>query len=207
MRYRFTSTSPLIAFGVTLVAYATALGSVHAQDMHLGHDHALNAPVGNTIPSPVPMTDTLASSVVQGDIGNYVGDLPQASSSGTYVGDSSAGETIDLGTVGGGGTMAGCRGRGYGQPDLFYNYFTQGYCNSANAQMYLSPLPIPPNVGHTFFTYQPFYPHEMLYSHTDTFHRYYDNGRGYNRTKARYSSSMFSQLVSNMYWNYFRRSR
>ena len=40
--------------------------------------------------------------------------------------------------------------RRYGRPDLFYNYYTQGHANQANAQMYLSPLPIPPNVGHTF---------------------------------------------------------
>ena len=27
-------------------------------------------------------------------------------------------------------------------------------------EMYVSPLPVPPNVGHTYVTYQPFMPHE-----------------------------------------------
>ena len=33
------------------------------------------------------------------------------------------------------------------------------------AQMYVSPLPVPANVGHTYTTYQPFMPHEYTYSH------------------------------------------
>ena len=97
--------------------------------------------------------------------------------------------------------------RQYGKPDLFYNYYTQGVSNSANAQMYLSPHPIPPNVGHTFYTYQPFYPHHMLYHHQDRFHRYYDNGRGMNRTKAVYWSPPIRQAASNFYWNFLRLPR
>ncbi len=98
-------------------------------------------------------------------------------------------------------------GRGYGRPDLFYNYFTQGYANQVNAQMYLSPVPVPPNVGHTFFTYQPFYPHHMMYPHKDRFHRYYDNGRGMNRTRAVYYSPPVRQAASNFYWNFLRLPR
>ena len=75
-------------------------------------------------------------------------------------------QVIDGGVVGGGGMMMG---RSYGRPDLFYNFYSQGYANQLNAQMYMSPLPVPPNVGHTFYTYQPFYPHEMLYWHKDRF--------------------------------------
>lgn len=101
----------------------------------------------------------------------------------------------------------GCYPRQYGRPDLFYNFYTQGNCNRANAQMYMSPLPTPPNVGHTFFTYQPFYPHEMLYHHKDRFHNYYDNGRGMNRTKAVYSSPPLRQAMSNIYWNILRLPR
>ena len=119
----------------------------------------------------------------------------------SYVGDISY---VDAGLVGPGG--ANLR-RGFGQPDLFYNYFTQGYRNSANAQMYLSPLPIPPNVGHTYYTYQPFYPHHMLYAHKDRYHRYYDNGRGMNRTRAVYSYPPVKTALSNFYWNYFRLAR
>ncbi len=42
------------------------------------------------------------------------------------------------------------------------------------------------NVGHTYYTYQPFMPHEMLYKHKRTYHRYYDEGRGLTRTHIRY---------------------
>mgnify|MGYP003662757736 CR=1 FL=1 len=102
---------------------------------------------------------------------------------------------------------AGCIGRSYGQPDLFYNYFTQGYCNQTNAQLYLSPGPVPPNVGHTFTTYQPFYPHEYLYWHKNRFHNYYDNGRGMNRTRALYYAPPVKTALSNFYWNKIRLPR
>lgn len=74
----------------------------------------------------------------------------------------------------------------YGGHDLFYNYYTRGNTNQANAGMYLSPVPVPPNVGHTFLTYQPLYPHEMMHWHYHRYHNYYDNGRGLNRTKVHY---------------------
>lgn len=73
-----------------------------------------------------------------------------------------------------------------GRSDLFYNYYTQGYANGANAVMYQAPVPVPPNVGHTYYTYQPLYPDEMLYWHQHRYHNYYDNGTGLNRTKAMY---------------------
>lgn len=97
--------------------------------------------------------------------------------------------------------------RDYGQPDLFYNYYTQGNANSVNAQMYVSPVPVPHNVGHTFGTYQPWYPHHYLYWHKDRYHNYYDNGRGMNRTRATYYSPPVRQAVSNMYWNKLRLPR
>ena len=74
----------------------------------------------------------------------------------------------------------------YGGHDLFYNYYTQGYANQANAAMYQAPVPVPPTVGHTFYTYQPLYPHEMMHWHYHRYHNYYDNGRGLNRTKVDY---------------------
>lgn len=74
----------------------------------------------------------------------------------------------------------------YGGQDLFYNYYTQGGANQANAAMYPSPVPVPPNVGHTYYTYQPLYPHEMTYWHHNRYHSYYDNGHGLNRTSVHY---------------------
>ncbi len=131
------------------------------------------------------------SSVVEG--GSMSGDS-------CYVGDMSE---SDAGISSGGGMQR----RSFGQPDLFYNYFTQGYSNQANAQMYLSPMPIPANVGHTFYTYQPFYPHHMMYAHKDRYHKYYDNGRGMNRTKASYSYPRVKTAISNFYWNKLRLAR
>ncbi|MCM2369572.1 hypothetical protein [Aporhodopirellula aestuarii] len=118
------------------------------------------------------------------------------------VSDVVVGESYE-GAVVSGGTGA-VQNREYGQPDLFYNFYTQGPANSANAQMYVSPVPVPPNVGHTFLTYQPFYPHEMLYKHTDRFHNYYDGGRGMNRTRVSYSYPPVKTAVSNFYWNVLR---
>jgi hypothetical protein len=129
---------------------------------------------------------------------DYVGDLP-IESSGVV-----AGAVADGSSGVGSGTVFG---RSYGQPDLFYNFYTQGYANQSNAQMYLSPLPVPPNVGHTFYTYQPFYPHEMMYWHKNRFHRYYDNGRGMNRTRATYFGPPVHTAVSNFYWNHLRLAR
>ena len=118
----------------------------------------------------------------------------------SYVGDLSP---EDAG-IGGGAGCIECR---YGQPDLFYNYYTQGNCNRSNAQLYLSPLPVPPNVGHTFFTYQPLYPHHYMYWHHDRYHNHYDGGRGTNRTRVHYYSPPIRQAISNIYWNKIRLPR
>ena len=123
--------------------------------------------------------EVLSDDVYTGD-GSYVGDLPAAEA------------------------VANGARRSFGQNDLFYNYYTQGYANSANAQMYLSPLPVPANVGHTYSTYQPFHPHHMLYAHKDRYHNYYDNGRGMNRTRALYYYPPARTAVKNLYWNYLR---
>lgn len=120
-----------------------------------------------------------------------------AAPAGSYVGDISPAEA---------GVSGGGYERQYGQPDLFYNYYTQGYSNRANAQMYLSPHPIPPNVGHTFFTYQPLYPHHYMFKHSDRYHNYYDGGRGTNRTKVSYRPSA-RQHFNNFYWNFIRLPR
>ena len=81
-----------------------------------------------------------------------------------------------------GNDILNCRPRTYGQPDLFYNYYVPGTCGGVPAAMYLAPQPIPPLVGHTYYTYQPFLPHELLYQHHRTYYRYYDQGRGLTRT-------------------------
>jgi hypothetical protein len=82
-----------------------------------------------------------------------------------------------------------CLYRFYGQPDLFYNYYAWPSCTGLGAELYISPRPVPPLVGHTYITYQPLYPHEFMYSHHRTYHRYYNGGQGLNRTHVSYHSS------------------
>jgi hypothetical protein len=54
-------------------------------------------------------------------------------------------------------------------PDVFYNFYVPpvpaGSAPGMGAQLYVSPRPVPPRVGHTWNTYPPFMPHEFLYKH------------------------------------------
>lgn len=77
-----------------------------------------------------------------------------------------------------------CNYRGYGRPDLFHNYWVNPNCGAMGAAMYLSPHHVPPHVGATLITYQPLMPHEFLYPHSRTYHRYYNDGRGLTRTSV-----------------------
>jgi hypothetical protein len=74
------------------------------------------------------------------------------------------------------------------QKDLFYNYYAQPgpHCGAA-ASMYPAPLPVPPNVGHTYVTYQPFMPHEFLYAHHRSYYTY-NPGAGWRRTNVHYGT-------------------
>lgn len=143
--------------------------------------------------------------------GTYVGDMAPSGS----CADGSCGGAVAGGACSGGscglfgnpGGSIGCQARKYDQPDLFYNYYSQGNCNSANAQMYISPLPVPQFVGHTFNTYQPFYPHEYMYWHKNRYHNFYDNGRGMNRTRALYYAPPVRTAAKNLYWNKLRLPR
>ena len=99
-----------------------------------------------------------------------------------------------------------CRPVQYGQPDLFYNYYVPGTCGGVPAQMYLSPQPVPATVGHTYITYQPMMPHEMLYTHHRAYYRYFDQGRGMTRTSIHwYNNPIVSPLQSVR--NHFRIAR
>ncbi len=83
---------------------------------------------------------------------------------------------------------------------LFDNYFTQGNANQADAALYVSPNNgIPGWVGHTYVTYQPLYPDEFLYHHTDKYHSYYDQGQGMNRTKAKYWAPPVHTAIKQIY--------
>jgi hypothetical protein len=68
---------------------------------------------------------------------------------------------------------------GGGASELFYNYYVPPVNGGAGAAMYPAPLPVPPHVGHVYYTYQPFYPHEYLYAHNRTYYRYHPGFEGY----------------------------
>jgi len=97
----------------------------------------------------------------------------------------------DYAGAGGCRTCSGgdCQYRWYGQPDLFYNYYSPPNCGGVGAELYLSPRPVPAHVGHTYITYQPLMPHEFLYHHHRTYHRYYNGGQGLTRTHVKYGVS------------------
>ena len=71
--------------------------------------------------------------------------------------------------------------------DLFYNYYVGPYPSGTAAQMYVSPQPVPAQMGHTYTTYQPFMPHEMLYKHRRSYYTNHADG-GWTRTNVRYST-------------------
>ena len=71
--------------------------------------------------------------------------------------------------------------------DLFANYYVGPYPSGTAAQMYVSPVPVPANVGHTYTTYQPLMPHELMYKHMRS-HYAYTPGAGWSRAKVRYGT-------------------
>lgn len=73
------------------------------------------------------------------------------------------------------------------QKDLFYNYYVGPGPSGTAAQLYVSPLPVPAFVGHTYVTYQPFMPHEYLYRHQRSYYTY-NQGAGWTRTNVRYNT-------------------
>ena len=99
-----------------------------------------------------------------------------------------------------------CRNLQYGSPELFYNYYVPGTCGGVPAQMYLAPRPVPPMVGHTYYTYQPFMPHELLYQHHRRYYRYYDGGRGFTRTHISWYRPPLRNGLDSVY-NHFRIAR
>jgi hypothetical protein len=68
-------------------------------------------------------------------------------------------------------------------PPLFANDYVGP--PGAPAQLYVSPRPAPPLVGHTWITYQALMPHELLYHHHRAYYRYYPNG-GYSVTRVKW---------------------
>ena len=95
------------------------------------------------------------------------------------------------GAAGAVGTGGGVNAQAYpyalqaGKPmPLFYNYYVGP--PGVPAQLYVSPRPTPPYVGHTWITYPPFMPHEYLYHHHRTYYKYTPGG--YTSASVKYNS-------------------
>lgn len=80
------------------------------------------------------------------------------------------------------------------QPDLFYNFYAPN-TRGAAAAAYPAPYPTPSLVGHTYYTYQPLMPHEFLYKHHRTYHQYYNQGMGLNRTSVHWYGTPVKSTV------------
>jgi len=61
---------------------------------------------------------------------------------------------------------------------LFSQYTTQGQ-GATTAGMYPAPHPVPSYVGHSYNTYQPLMPHEMMYEHQRNYYNYYNDNSYY----------------------------
>lgn len=66
--------------------------------------------------------------------------------------------------------------------NLFSQYTTQGQ-GSATAGMYPAPHYVPSRVGHTYYTYQPLMPHEMMHAHSKNYYNYYGGSEMFYRNK------------------------
>src|SRR5262249_48992705 len=74
------------------------------------------------------------------------------------------------------------------QPHLFYNFYVSGApCPATGlvpAQLYVSPRPPPPMVGHTYITSHPLLPHEFLYRHDRCYFTWHGMDGGLTCTKV-----------------------
>jgi hypothetical protein len=68
-------------------------------------------------------------------------------------------------------------------PAPFNYYVHPGEAGTVGAQLYVSPRPTPPLVGHTYVTYPPLMPHEFLYQHRRVYHTY-NPGSGWTKTRV-----------------------
>ena len=78
--------------------------------------------------------------------------------------------------------------------NLFSQYYTQPGASQTQAAMYNAPHWVPSYTGHSYHTYQPLMPHEMMYQHNRNYYNYYNTGGFYgspnalNKTQVRWQS-------------------
>ena len=83
---------------------------------------------------------------------------------------------------------------------LFQNYYAPSAPGGISAPLYTAPVQVPANVGHTYATYQPLMPHELLYRHNRTYYRYYDGGRGLTRTRVIWWNGRVAPPLLGLIW-------
>jgi hypothetical protein len=67
---------------------------------------------------------------------------------------------------------------------LFSNYYVAPPTTcGVPAALYVSPRPVPANVGHTYVTNQAFMPNEWLYKHHRTYYAWHNRGGNYTKTR------------------------
>ena len=86
------------------------------------------------------------------------------------------------------------------RPRLFQNYYAPSAPGGISAPLYTAPVQVPANVGHTYATYEPLMPHELLYRHNRTYYRYYDGGRGLTRTRVVWWSGRVAPPLLGWIW-------
>lgn len=69
---------------------------------------------------------------------------------------------------------------------MFSQYYTQPGASSVNAELYVAPHPVPANVGHSDYTYQPLMPHEMLYQHSRNYYNWTAGSDAFYHSGCRY---------------------
>ncbi len=91
-------------------------------------------------------------------------------------------------------TVSAQFGEGNSPNNLFSQYYTQPGASQVTAGAYNAPHWVPSHVGHTYYTYQPLMPHEMMYQHSRNYYNYYNTGGYYgspnalNKTTVRWQS-------------------
>ena len=83
--------------------------------------------------------------------------------------------------------------------NLFPQYYTQG-AGQTTAGMYPAPHWVPAHVGHTYGTYQPLMPHEMMYQHSRNYFNFYGAGTDYYSDPCKCKGSATAINVTKVRW-------
>ena len=90
----------------------------------------------------------------------------------------------------------GARGGAY-NADLFYNFYVPqtGPGGGVPNEMYPSPHATPYPAIQTYYTYQPWMPHEFLYYHNRKYVRYHSGGMGHTVTTVNWGGSPIRRII------------